>query len=167
MRSRSICDFLQNEHFVTLTRTNMHELSQYLKIEMENKSIFSVAMSLDKKKRSQHSPMYGRLLKYYESLGYVNPDGPVELQLNIGADGTENNAFYSPKFADEQPRLTIGRGDGTELANLSLDSDVVSHEFGHHTLWRTLKLPIGETLVLHGGTCRLFSLFISRRFVSW
>jgi hypothetical protein len=97
--------------------------------------------------------------QYFQTLGYVNPDGLIDLELNVTINNSLNNAVYKPKESNAtgRPRISLSTGDGDVLQNLSLDSDVVSHEFGHHTLWRSLKSTLGETLVLHEGLADFFT----------
>ena len=55
------------------------------------------------------------------------------------------------------PSISIDDGDGEELRNLVSDSDVVSHEFGHHVIYKTLRKVDGESLVLHEGLADFFA----------
>lgn len=95
--------------------------------------------------------------KYFNSLGYSNPDGLIDINLNVTINNSQNNALYTPAVGPSQPRISVSNGDGVLLQNLALDADVVSHELGHHVVWRTLKNPIGETLILHEGLADFFT----------
>lgn len=72
--------------------------------------------------------------------------------------GTPNNALYQPAVSSSgYPQIMVGDGDGNILQNLGKDNDVVSHEFSHHILFRTLTNTTGESLVLHEGLADLFT----------
>lgn len=100
-----------------------------------------------------------KALNYFKSLGFVNDAGVMDLDLNITINGSTNNAIYKPSVSTNtgRPYIAISTGDGTVLQNLSFDSDVVSHEYGHHTLWRSLQTTYGETLILHEGLADFFT----------
>lgn len=68
-----------------------------------------------------------------------------------------NRAVYLPqKSSSTYPTIELGNGDGVDLQNLHIDPDVVSHELGHHIVYRTLKSTSGESLVLHEGITDYF-----------
>ncbi|MBI2602192.1 MAG: hypothetical protein HYW48_03975 [Deltaproteobacteria bacterium] len=68
-----------------------------------------------------------------------------------------NKAVYLPqKSSSTYPTIELGNGDGVDLQNLHIDPDVVSHELGHHIVYRTLKSTSGESLVLHEGITDFF-----------
>src|SRR5690606_2594621 len=51
----------------------------------------------------------------------------------------------------------VGDGDGEKLQNLPKDSDVVSHELGHHVIFQSLTSTKGESLVMHEGLADYFA----------
>jgi hypothetical protein len=93
-------------------------------------------------------------LEYVSKLGFAwyGPK-PLELKIHTPPQGKKNNALFEP--GDESgrylPTITIDDGDGVGLQNLVSDGDVVSHEFGHHVIYKTLRSVSGESLVLHEG----------------
>ncbi len=79
---------------------------------------------------------------------------PLDIILHDNIGGNKNNALYRPAEANPdtgRPSISLGDGDGVGLTNLDTDEDVVSHEFGHHVLYRYLTSTSGESLVLHEG----------------
>jgi len=101
-----------------------------------------------------------QMLVFYESLGYPGLDlKPLTVMLHATINNTKNNALYEPptSSASGYPTILIGDGDGVVLQNLPLDGDVVSHEFGHHIIYRTLKETSGESLVIHEGLADYFT----------
>lgn len=100
------------------------------------------------------------MLSFFQEYGY-EWGGPKPLVIETGRTigGTLNNAVYQPgeAFDDGQPRIRIGKGDGILLQNLEMDADVVSHEFGHHVVFASLKSTRGESLVLHEGLADYFA----------
>jgi hypothetical protein len=104
-----------------------------------------------------------RTLSWFTSfLGYEWTDDPLTIRIHeeIGQSPNEkNNALYKPAAStdDGRPNILIGDGDGIQLQNLTLDQDVVSHEFGHHIVYRTLKSTVRESLVLHEGLADFFT----------
>ena len=96
---------------------------------------------------------------YMKGRGYKwEGEGPIELKI-FGSSIDDNNAYYEPSEStiSGKPRITIGKGDGSALQNLMLDRDVVSHEFGHHVVFRAIKSTFGESLVLHEGLADFFA----------
>ena len=70
-----------------------------------------------------------------------------------------NNALYMPQFPNSSspPRIMLGDGDGESLKNLALDGDVISHELGHHVIYRRLTETKGQSLVIHEGLADYFT----------
>ncbi len=102
------------------------------------------------------------MLSYFKSIGYVWAE-TNNIILNIyapsrGSNG-RNNALYVPsnESFNGKTSINIGDGDGHDLQNLLTDTDVVSHEFGHHVQYRTLKTASGESLILHEGIADFFA----------
>ncbi len=79
--------------------------------------------------------------RLFELRGFPPFTTPVHAFVNLagpGGIGEYNNAFYYDSFF----RLFgFGNGDGVVLANVGTDSDVASHEMGHH-LFETLAEPL-------------------------
>lgn len=94
---------------------------------------------------------------FFKSLGYswVGPK-PLVVKIHTLVDNTSNNALYQPSNGSDLPTILIGDGDGKILKNLPVDGDVVSHEFGHHIIFRTITETSGESLVLHEGLADYF-----------
>jgi catechol 2,3-dioxygenase-like lactoylglutathione lyase family enzyme len=94
---------------------------------------------------------------WFESLG-VEWRGslPLEIKLHVKPGGRANNALYVPDDENTAATISIDDGDGVELQKLALDSDVISHELGHHVVFETLKKTDGEALVLHEGLADFF-----------
>ena len=94
---------------------------------------------------------------FVETYGYVWPstaDWPKPLTVKthvVFSGGKVNNAQYTPFDGTSGPFIQIGDGDGVTLKNLPVDSDVVSHEFGHHVVFGSITTTAGESLVLHEG----------------
>jgi hypothetical protein len=84
--------------------------------------------------------------------GYVW-EGPKPLTVNVHAsiNNTINNALYTPFNGSSGPHIYVGEGDGVVLKNLAFDEDVVSHELGHHVIFKSIQDISGESLVLHEG----------------
>lgn len=76
---------------------------------------------------------------------------PLTAFAHTPPSGVHNNALYLEGSKTEPPRIMVDDGDGTVLQNLSTDQDVISHEFGHHIIFKTLTKKSGESLVLHEG----------------
>ncbi len=104
---------------------------------------------------------------YFKSLGF-EWYGPAPMNVRIHATFfpkddkpkvTPNNALFVPgsDFDGTLPSISIDDGDGEVLRNLISDSDVVSHEFGHHVIYKTLTEVSGESLVLHEGLADFFA----------
>ncbi len=97
-----------------------------------------------------------RALEWYEQQGYTNfGTVPIRLAVHAAFQGDTNNALYEPRSTYSV--IYVGDGDGTLLQNLGTDSDVVSHELGHHVIYNTLKRIEGESLVIHEGIADFFT----------
>lgn len=99
------------------------------------------------------------MLNWFFSLGFAwwGPT-PLDLVVNWDVNGNTNNALYQPATANPsgRPSISVGRGDGRVLQNLMLDSDVVSHEMGHHIAFGTFSSTTGESLIVHEGLADFF-----------
>ncbi len=105
------------------------------------------------------------MLEYFQGLGYRwDEPKPLKIFLHQNSVGKRNNAFYQPALSSEenQAAIYLSDGDGKVLQNLGLDRDVISHELGHHIIYRTLKKTTGESLLLHEGLADYFSYSFSQ-----
>lgn len=89
------------------------------------------------------------MLNWYLDRGYNFTTSPITLRLReeipVSATQTSpNNALYLTAGFDgtSGPTIAVGDGDGVILKNLAYDMDVVSHELGHHIVFRTLKSTV-------------------------
>lgn len=91
-------------------------------------------------------------LDFVTSKGYVW-QGPKPMAVKVYASirGNSNNALYTPASGTSAPNIQVGEGDGVLLKNLAFDSDVVSHELGHHVIYQSVTVIAGESLVIHEG----------------
>ncbi len=79
--------------------------------------------------------------RLFEQRGFPAFPEPLHAFVNLpdlDGVGELNNAFYDPFFGG---LFFFGNGDGVVLANVGTDSDVASHEMGHH-LFETLAEPL-------------------------
>ena len=83
------------------------------------------------------------------------PGPQIRLTIDEQNDGINNTAVYYPN-GDGVPQIQLGDGDGRALKNLWKDPEVVSHELGHHIVYRKLTFTRGESLVLHEGLSDYF-----------
>ncbi len=95
---------------------------------------------------------------YFASLGYGWTEAkPITIKFHALVGSTKNNAMYQPVDSETgKPSIDVGDGDGVVLQNLTTDSDVVSHEFGHHVIFHTIQSTDGESLILHEGLADFF-----------
>jgi hypothetical protein len=97
-------------------------------------------------------------LEWFNSLGFRYSSKKLfKLKPHAIINGDKNNALYTPETSSSGPTILIGDGDGIWLQNLPKDADVVSHEFGHHVIFQSLKEVRGESLVLHEGLADFFT----------
>jgi hypothetical protein len=92
---------------------------------------------------------------YMASQGYTW-QGPKPLTVWVYS-GKPNNALYTPFDGVSGPYIRVSEGDGAILQNLAYDTDVVSHEFGHHVVYQSITTIAGEALVLHEGLADFLS----------
>lgn len=105
-----------------------------------------------------------RQLEWLEEHGYTN-FGDTSIRIVVHKVFTEyggndiNNALYQPTNgqAGSTPTIYVGDGDGQILQNLAIDSDVVSHELGHHVVYHTIKNISDESLVVHEALADFFT----------
>ncbi len=102
-------------------------------------------------------------LEYFEDNGYLW-QGPRPMTVAIhsvfGVEEIINNASYKPgsQTDDGRPEIAIGDGDGEILKDLALDRDVISHELGHHAVFRSITQFNGDPVVLHEAFADYFAL---------
>jgi hypothetical protein len=93
-----------------------------------------------------------RQYDFATSKGYVwQGPKPITVEVRASIRGNINNALYTPSDGITPPKIQVGQGDGSVLQKLEFDSDVVSHEFGHHLVYQSITNIAGEGLVLHEG----------------
>lgn len=90
---------------------------------------------------------------FVKSMGYTWVGAkPIKVITRAIISGTTNNALYTPSAdGSSSPTIKVGDGDGATLQNLAYDSDVVSHEFGHHVIYQSITNIAGDSLILHEG----------------
>ncbi|RYZ56979.1 MAG: hypothetical protein EOP07_11180 [Proteobacteria bacterium] len=97
-------------------------------------------------------------LSWLKSHGYKNfGDTQIKLLAHAKISGDVNNALYQPASGGAAPMILVGDGDGNVLQNLGTDADVVSHELGHHVVYKTVTDIRGESLVIHEALADYFT----------
>lgn len=98
-------------------------------------------------------------LDWLKAHGYTAfGDKQIHLLAHAKVQGDINNALYQPGATSaDSPTIFVGDGDGDILQNLGTDSDVVSHELGHHVIFRTVTKITGESLVIHEAMADYFT----------
>ncbi len=89
---------------------------------------------------------------------------PIELEAHAtvilpNKKESSNNAVYLAAWNQKSgnPRIALGDGDGNTLQNIGTDFDAVSHELGHHFVYRVVKaLDFEPSLVIHEGLADFF-----------
>ena len=71
-------------------------------------------------------------------------------------NGQNSTAVYLPPKSGRAPTIKLGNGDNKNLRNLRIDPDVISHELGHHFVYKTLTSTSGESVVVHEGLADYF-----------
>ena len=106
-----------------------------------------------------------RQFQFVSQYGYAWT-GPKPLKVftsYTAVAGRESNAQYIPFDGESGPYIIIGPGKTGELTNLATDSDVVSHEFGHHVVYSSVTdIPSGsESLIIHEGMADALTFYAS------
>ncbi len=104
-----------------------------------------------------------RQFQFVSQNGYVWK-GPKPIKVFTSYPSSrESNAQYIPFNGSTGPMIIIGPGKSGELTNLATDSDVVSHEFGHHVVYGSVtEVPSGsESLVIHEGLADALTFYAS------
>jgi|GEM_PF-1597867 len=85
----------------------------------------------------------------------------VHAQFNVRGTWTSDNALYTPGSGTSTPYISIGDGSGTILKNLSTDADVVTHEYAHHWVFKTLKSTSGAAAEIHEGLADFATMLLN------
>jgi hypothetical protein len=104
-----------------------------------------------------------RQFQFVSQNGYVwNGPKPIKVFTSYPSN-RDSNAQYIPFNGSTGPLIIIGPGKTGELTNLATDSDVVSHEFGHHVVYGSVtEVPSGsESLVIHEGLADALTFYAS------
>ncbi len=104
-------------------------------------------------------------LEYFEDNGYLW-EGPRPMTIAIHGIGgfpepTPDYAGFFPgsNTIDGRPVILIGDGTGEIFKNLPIDRDVVSHELGHHVIYRTVTdLETSDSILVHEAFSDYFAL---------
>jgi hypothetical protein len=139
--------FLTNEYFTTTSSDPARPRQQ------ASNNIFAQSMS------SGYAPEQSAFAHVNEHFDFASSKGylwkgpkPLTVKTNVTFSGGDvNNALYTPFDGRFGPFILIANGDGIGFQGLALDSDVVSHEFGHHIIFGSITSTQGESLVIHEG----------------
>lgn len=98
-----------------------------------------------------------RALKWFrDHFGFDPGNDRLPIRIDVNPRTYKNNSSYlMPGYGG--PAIVLTRGDGVSMANLARDTDVITHEFSHHVIFRTLKTSSGETGILHEGMADYFA----------
>ncbi|NRA44698.1 MAG: hypothetical protein HRU09_07065 [Oligoflexales bacterium] len=141
-------NFLCNSKFVPDNAVSQNGNFNF-DLDSENHALFQVTIFNN---ANVHSDWISSLPS---SQGWPGPQ--IRLTIDDESDGTNNTAVYYPNGGGEGvPQIQLGDGDGRALKNLWKDPEVVSHELGHHLVYRKLTVTRGEPLVLHEGLADYF-----------
>ena len=141
-------NFLCNSKFVPDSAFSTNK-NFFFKADAENYGLFQVTIFNN---ANVHSDWIRDLPA---SEGWPGPQ--IRLTIDDENNGINNTAVYYPNGGGEGvPQIQLGDGDGRALKNLWKDPEVVSHELGHHIVYRKLTVTRGEPLVLHEGLADYF-----------
>ena len=85
-------------------------------------------------------------------------DRPLQIRVNhLFNNNDRDNAAYFPVFSKSLPTIFIGSGSGVILQDLALDRDVISHELGHHVVFRSITDFQEPSVTLHEAYADFFS----------
>jgi hypothetical protein len=85
----------------------------------------------------------------------------VHAQFNVRGSWVVDNAIYTPPSGNNPPYIAIGDGSGSVLKNLSTDADVVTHEYAHHWVFKTLKSTEGAAAEIHEGMADFATILLN------
>jgi len=144
--------YLESSDFTAVVNTKLYSRAY----AADNNFVFDTATS--EFAQSAAFTNASRHLSWFRSIGFTQfGDQAIQIEVHGLLDGSINNAVYQPASGNYPPTITIGDGDGKVLQNLATDGDVVSHELGHHIVYRSITVPLGESLVLHEGLADYFT----------
>ena len=100
-----------------------------------------------------------RVLAWFKSIGFkgLSQDNKMRLFVHATFNGNKNNARYEPATKVVPPTLFIGDGDGINLQDLAIDSDIVTHEFAHHVIYQNIKVIVNDAAILHEALADFFA----------
>lgn len=104
-----------------------------------------------------------RQFQFVSQYGYVWK-GPKPIQvITSSTTATRGNALYVAADDGEGPFILIGGDYPGRLTNLAKDSDVVSHEFGHHVVYSSVSVipRNSESVVVHEGLADALTFYAS------
>lgn len=105
--------------------------------------------------------LFANLEKMSEWFGQFKPKknpgcDPVEIHPVIPGE-LNNNGYYQQASLISVPGIYMASGDGVGLQNLHTDSDPVSHELGHHYVYRALtEITDWTSVTIHEGLADFF-----------
>ncbi len=106
-----------------------------------------------------------RIFQFVSQFGYVwKGPKPLKVLTSSGFSGAgPGNADFIPFDGKSGPFIRIGPDSPGKLTNLAIDSDVVSHEFGHHVVFGSVTdIPMGsESVVVHEGLADAITFYAS------
>lgn len=152
--------FLHNENFVTAVYGKRRA--------RERDHVFNYYEDDDRFPQVSAFAHANLMLEWFKDFGYRWQGKPLLIEVHANLSREEihapirqfpNNALYMPESSNysSQPRIMIGDGDGTYLTDIPLDGDVISHELGHHVIYRRLTETKGQSLVIHEGLADYFT----------
>ncbi len=148
---------LTNEFFVTDTLLNPYVITPRA---VSHNSVF-VYQTNDVRFPEVSSFVYAmQAKKFFEKFSYKwDQKGLFVLSLHNIFEGSSNNASYYPPNSSPYRQATIlfGDGDGVTYGNFATDVDIVTHEFAHHIIYKTLNPSTEEGSVLHEGISDYFA----------
>jgi hypothetical protein len=120
------------------------------------------------------------IVDWFKGLGYkwITPVLTIRTREDIPVPGgaSKDNALYVPSgfqplsgAPNSGPVIAVADGSGSILRDLPTDSDVVTHEFGHHVLFKKLKSTtvaeardgsitnLNHSAILHEGLADFFT----------
>ncbi|RYZ92321.1 MAG: hypothetical protein EOP06_04560, partial [Proteobacteria bacterium] len=94
--------------------------------------------------------------EYLHEVSGFTESGNSKVTVKVNDPQSMNNAYYLPSSSG--PQIVLGKSDNRNLRWLSLDADVVHHEYSHHAIAQTLSNLSGfNTVSLHEGLADIFT----------
>lgn len=160
---------LGNGYFITRMDPNTNEQSPYFgasrAFKADNAFHFDGNTSSSAFMETSIFTNANRILGFFASIGYSNFGGK-KIILNLHPS-VAANAQYLPAGSTTDPVISIGDGLPGTLENLTLDMDVVNHEFGHHVVFGSLRSTgtvidgTRQVLVMHEALADYFAFAFS------